>query len=714
MSLGDYTPQQIEEILQAFFDVAGTRQYIGARYVPIFGRGRGTSVDWDEGANAYEPLSIVYWNGDTYTSRRYVPAGIDIQNTDYWVITGRYNAQVEQYRQEVMGFSDRIADIESTMEEDYVPFPDSALYPKYGTTGQVLTTLSDGTTKWENPVVPSDAQAETVITTWLNNHPEATTTVQDGAVTTAKLADGAVTDAKLAQTGGVLTLATNNRGALDTNIELMRGLPVVTCIPNEKVVRSSGSFSADTTMARTPKIPVAGLERLYFSGITENLTDGAFYDASGTYISGTSLSAAYGYLNIPSNAAYLATSGLKSQMSKLKIENPRLSGIDADIDTLEKHVRGLPYDELEFAYGAVNSTGEVVSRTNSILTEKFTPTRDVMITFDYDQSDTIMAAIYYYNADGTYTGKNTSWLYAPSAFIVTTDMKVIITVRYTNSADIAQISDITDHISCNYGMNGEYHPIYEQPTNPEKHCHFSIDDVTLWSMFTTNTKYSIWENAILNRLLYFHLKYGMTITLNCFNETTDYDIADVVSDYQAEFKANSSWLKFAFHSKDSETGYSTDDATLATEYQKFVTAIHTLTGTYDSIDHVTRLAFFAGSLNNVLALQGQQAGIVGLLTADDTRNSYYLTSDESAFLQKNLTYFDDAHQMTFIHNVVRFESAGSLTNFDTLATSNFMRFIECWTHQSHLSDVWENIEDAYKWFTANGYGCGFAETHLVR
>lgn len=58
-----------------------------------------------------------------------------------------------------------------------------------------------------------DADVESDVNAWLVAHPEATTTVQngavttdklaDGAVTTAKLADGAVTDAKLAQTGGV-------------------------------------------------------------------------------------------------------------------------------------------------------------------------------------------------------------------------------------------------------------------------------------------------------------------------------------------------------------------------------------------------------------------------------------------------------------------------------------------------------------------------------
>lgn len=44
----------------------------------------------------------------------------------------------------------------------------------------------------------------TAVTSYLNAHPEATTTVEDGAITTNKLADGAVTDDKLVQSGGIL------------------------------------------------------------------------------------------------------------------------------------------------------------------------------------------------------------------------------------------------------------------------------------------------------------------------------------------------------------------------------------------------------------------------------------------------------------------------------------------------------------------------------
>lgn len=95
--MANFTPQEIEEILQQFFDVTGKRQYIGARYVPIFGRKNESSITWDNSA-PYEPLTIVLYQGNSYTSRTYVPAGVLIDDTRYWALTGNYNAQVEEYR----------------------------------------------------------------------------------------------------------------------------------------------------------------------------------------------------------------------------------------------------------------------------------------------------------------------------------------------------------------------------------------------------------------------------------------------------------------------------------------------------------------------------------------------------------------------------------------------------------------------------------------
>lgn len=69
------------------------RQYVGARYVPkIMG-------EWNK-ALQYEALSVVTYMGNSFTSKVSVPANsVDINNTDYWVNTANYNAQVAEYKE---------------------------------------------------------------------------------------------------------------------------------------------------------------------------------------------------------------------------------------------------------------------------------------------------------------------------------------------------------------------------------------------------------------------------------------------------------------------------------------------------------------------------------------------------------------------------------------------------------------------------------------
>lgn len=93
-------------------DYSGVREYIGARYVPVFAN----PLAWSD-QREYEPLTIVTYQGNSYTSMQYVPTGIDIGNTAFWALTGNYNAQVEayrnevnQYQQTVEGFDDRITE----------------------------------------------------------------------------------------------------------------------------------------------------------------------------------------------------------------------------------------------------------------------------------------------------------------------------------------------------------------------------------------------------------------------------------------------------------------------------------------------------------------------------------------------------------------------------------------------------------------------------
>lgn len=79
-------------------------EYTGMRYVPVFA----DPPEWSS-ANSYEPLEIVIHQGSSYTSKTFVPVGIDISDPQYWALTGNYNAQVEQYRQEVTKYSKEVS-----------------------------------------------------------------------------------------------------------------------------------------------------------------------------------------------------------------------------------------------------------------------------------------------------------------------------------------------------------------------------------------------------------------------------------------------------------------------------------------------------------------------------------------------------------------------------------------------------------------------------
>lgn len=70
------------------------KKYIGLRYAPKF------VGAWDK-ASEYAALSVVYTNEQSYVSRKTVPANTEITNTEFWIKSADWNAQVAQYNQNV-------------------------------------------------------------------------------------------------------------------------------------------------------------------------------------------------------------------------------------------------------------------------------------------------------------------------------------------------------------------------------------------------------------------------------------------------------------------------------------------------------------------------------------------------------------------------------------------------------------------------------------
>lgn len=90
----------------------GPSMYVGARYVPKFA----DPIEWDT-ERGYESLTIVTYKGESYTSKCLVPPGIDIKNERYWALTGAYNAQVEEYKNQVKDLSQQVTGFASDNKE---------------------------------------------------------------------------------------------------------------------------------------------------------------------------------------------------------------------------------------------------------------------------------------------------------------------------------------------------------------------------------------------------------------------------------------------------------------------------------------------------------------------------------------------------------------------------------------------------------------------
>ena len=150
-----FTPEQIAQILEEFFKVVGTRRYVGERYVPIFGRKGEESIQWDNSA-PYEPLTIVLYQGNSYTSRQFVPIGVDITNQEFWALTGNYNAQIELYHSETIAareIADNALTAANNAQNDINTLLPKVDFSAENTVKDVTDGLDERTTALENRVL---------------------------------------------------------------------------------------------------------------------------------------------------------------------------------------------------------------------------------------------------------------------------------------------------------------------------------------------------------------------------------------------------------------------------------------------------------------------------------------------------------------------------------------------------------------------------------
>lgn len=103
-----------------------TRQYIGARYVPKFYENSDGTSEWRSGV-IYEPLTIVTYNSNSYTSKKMVPATIGNPSTNpaYWVATGEFNEQLANLQTLTEDLSNSMETVRQNIKGSYILIGDS-------------------------------------------------------------------------------------------------------------------------------------------------------------------------------------------------------------------------------------------------------------------------------------------------------------------------------------------------------------------------------------------------------------------------------------------------------------------------------------------------------------------------------------------------------------------------------------------------------------
>lgn len=247
----------------------------------------------------------------------------------------------------------------------------------------------------------------------------------------------------------------------------------------------------------------------------------------------------------------------------------------------------------------------------------------------------------------------------------------------------------------------------------------SVDDVSNVFIDLTLHQYeynSIFENAYLNYYKSLHEKFGVVFSLYVFYKDGLFDLSQCTEKYKKEFIENSDWLKFGFHAWDSKTIYDDgSDRDLVNDYMVTTTELERIVG-HESIDNVLRLASFQGKKQDIEKLSKLKSErIIGLLTADDMRNSYSLSDEDNTFIYSHdLLYQEDVYYISTDLRVEFIEDLpGKIQELETNTWINQLNIFTVFTHEWKLDEaVKEKIEKLCQYANERKYRNVFLEDYL--
>ena len=185
--------------------------------------------------------------------------------------------------------------------------------------------------------------------------------------------------------------------------------------------------------------------------------------------------------------------------------------------------------------------------------------------------------------------------------------------------------------------------------------HISFDDVEYCiKNLSTGNPTSLFSEPLFALLKQLHDTYGAVFSLYVYKLESS-GFLNMPTKYQQEFIDNSDWLKIGFHIYASGQMTDVPKETAIANYNAFASGAFQLCGGINSIDRIPRLNYYAGNLAACQGLRDANCGIIGLLSADDSRTSYYLTQAQADYIRENGIFYDRTNGLVFLNTDFRID-----------------------------------------------------------
>ena len=223
--------------------------------------------------------------------------------------------------------------------------------------------------------------------------------------------------------------------------------------------------------------------------------------------------------------------------------------------------------------------------------------------------------------------------------------------------------------------------------------HFSVDDFinTLLALREENYS-SIFDQPTFAMLRRVHEECGAVFSCYCFYESDKGKLGEVPDRFVREFQENADWLRFGFHSYNTNSNYGStkfqdgdwiDDATTAAgHYAMVITQLVRITGGGKCIDRFPRIHYYAGTVVDCKAWKEAEYGILGLITAEDDRVCYYHDEAQWTELIEKGFYREKELGLDFYRTNIRLENMKDMDMLnEALSKMDITRDYLVFTHE---------------------------------